>query len=300
MQDCHQQCRSMKQCLYGTYIVHGSRRGECWLSAHAPSHPFKCGVDCHSFVKLPGATQSCSLATRAISTHSVHMSRRGRHTALSAEKQTALSAQILSDLFQLHDPQRNDPAAIQTLLEHETWPSITKNVIAKYGMRAWRTAELLARTGMIFHKPAPSPTLPPTHPYLTPAPVPKVTRSWRHKSSTHAKPTMRPTHQPHVSPTLRPTPRPHVSPTLRPTPQPHVRPTLRPTPKPPSPAPTTSSAGALTSFFAGFTLSGEEKEPEMEPELAPLSSSSAPADFQAYQQRVDALHRAENTANNQF
>jgi hypothetical protein len=76
-----------------------------------------------------------------------------------------------------------------------------------------------------------------------------------------------------------------------------------------------AAAAALSSFFGGFTSSGEEKETEVLEHhdgspLAPLSQPtdfksqldmlSQPKDFKSQRDMIDAFHRAKNAADNPF
>lgn len=63
-QDCMDQCKSIAECKYGTFVTQGSsvdksthafshlvRYGECWLAAQTHSKPVACGVPCKGFQK---------------------------------------------------------------------------------------------------------------------------------------------------------------------------------------------------------------------------------------------------------
>lgn len=64
-QDCMDQCKSIPECKYGTFVTQGAaidksthafshlvRYGECWLAAQTHSAPVACGVPCKGFQKL--------------------------------------------------------------------------------------------------------------------------------------------------------------------------------------------------------------------------------------------------------
>jgi hypothetical protein len=49
---CKDQCDSIPNCRYGTFITAAARVNECWLSAHTGSVDVACGVSCVSFDKV--------------------------------------------------------------------------------------------------------------------------------------------------------------------------------------------------------------------------------------------------------
>jgi len=52
VQACKQQCETIPDCHYGTYIVSGARTQECWLAAQTGSVDVRCGMGCRSFDKV--------------------------------------------------------------------------------------------------------------------------------------------------------------------------------------------------------------------------------------------------------
>ena len=50
---CQQQCMTLAECLYGTYITDGPRVKECWLAQTTHGDPVECGMGCSSFKKVP-------------------------------------------------------------------------------------------------------------------------------------------------------------------------------------------------------------------------------------------------------
>jgi hypothetical protein len=91
-----------------------------------------------------------------------------------------------------------------------------------------------------------------------------------------------------------------AEPTIAPRPTQYKRPSMQPLLKPSS-APTSMAAGAVSSLFAALSgESGEKKKTEVEKNRGKLPPLRAPEDFKSQQDMMDALHRAQNAANNQF
>eukprot|EP00936_MAST-01D_sp_MAST-1D-sp1_P002069 g2069.t1 len=66
VQRCEARCAREKNCQVGTYITAGTKRGQCWLSAHALPRPLLCSSPCQSFGKrklgVSGRSERCIAA----------------------------------------------------------------------------------------------------------------------------------------------------------------------------------------------------------------------------------------------
>ena len=50
---CHDKCRALDTCMYGTFIESGPSKGQCWLSQHHDrAKNVACGHSCSAFLKV--------------------------------------------------------------------------------------------------------------------------------------------------------------------------------------------------------------------------------------------------------
>jgi len=61
---CEASCLAEPDCKFGTFITHGARHGECWLSGTTHEAPTDCGVPCQSFAKDTQANVDQAVAER--------------------------------------------------------------------------------------------------------------------------------------------------------------------------------------------------------------------------------------------